>query len=118
MPLRIFTCDYCNNVKRTLGKDSYFECDHGVDASDENFEPPSAMREVLAAPTAKMMEVIDKETGKSRLKDQMKILKERTRNYARDREADDLIQANRNNGIERSGFLNKDGKKRTKLDDL
>ncbi len=65
-----------------------------------------------------MMETTDAFTGKKKLKDQNKILKERARSHARDYEADDLIQFNRKNGIEKSGFLKKDGRRRTKLDDI
>ncbi len=75
------------------------------------------VEEILTAPTGKMMETNDPLMGKSRMKDQMKILKERSRNYARDYEAKDLVDFNRANGIEKSGFLKKDGKLRGKIDD-
>lgn len=110
MPLRYFKCPLCDQARQTLKNDipkcSNDRCEH------------CEMEELMTAPESKMMETVDPHTGKSRLKDQMKILRERSRNYARDREADDLIQFNKKNGIERSGFLTKDGKKRTKLDDI
>lgn len=76
------------------------------------------MEEILTAPESKMMEKSDAFRGKSRMKDQMKILKERSRNHARDHDADELINLNNKNSLGRSGFLNKDGKKRKKIDDL
>lgn len=114
MPLRYFKCPKCGTERETLRKDTP-RCN--CEGTLENPLQWTDMEEILVAPDAKMMETIDKNTGKSRLKDQMKILQERSRNYARDREADDLIQMNQKNGIERSGFLTKDGKRRTKLDD-
>lgn len=113
MPLRRYKCPLCGYERETLKK-SIPKCNHNRDEEGELTE----MEEVLSAPQAKMLETVDPETGKTRLKDQMKILKERSRNHARDREADELIQLNRANGIERSGFIRKDGKKRTKLDDI
>lgn len=115
MPLRVFKCTLCGHVRETLRMKTPM-CNHNQEEEGEPI-PLKEMEEVLMAPDAKMMETIDKNTGKSRLKDQMKILQERSRNYARDREADDLIQMNQKNGIERSGFLTKDGKRRTKMDD-
>lgn len=115
MPLRHFQCAVCGREKRTL-KSETPSCNHG--SKDTEGSTYIFMDEVLQAPEAKMLETVDKETGKTRLKDQQKILKERARIHARDYEADDLIQKNKDNGIEKIGFLREDGKKRTKLDDL
>ncbi len=116
MPLRIFECPTCGHILKTLKDPGAlpYSCGHGKD--DDEARTP--MEEIISAPDSKMMETIDKEHGKSRLKDQQKILRERSRNHARDYEADELIQLNKANGIERSGFLNKNGKKRGKIDDL
>lgn len=106
MPLRRFKCPKCETNLETL-KNVLPSCPaHGL------------MEEILSAPSAKMMETTDALHGKSKLKNQDKILRERSRNFARDKEADELIQLNRENGIERSGFITKDGKKRKKVDDL
>lgn len=115
MPMRHFKCETCGRTTRTLKADTP-SCAHG--SLTPEYATTEFMVEVLVAPAAKMMETIDKENGKSRLKDQQKILKARSRIHARDYEADDLIQMNKDNGIERIGFLRKDGKKRTKIDDL
>lgn len=118
MPLKIYKCETCGHVVRTLKNLAMPpQCAHGKENPDldKDYE---YMEELFEAPEAKMLETIDKETGKTRLKDQMKILKERSRIHARDYEADDLIQKNKENGIERIGFLKSDGTKRTKIDDL
>lgn len=119
MPLRVFKCKVCGLLKETLKK-SIPECNHGHFTPNEDGTPlpVQKMTELLTAPGVKMMETTDAFKGKTRMKDQMKILKARSRNHARDREADDMIQFNKNNGIERSGFLGKDGKRRKKVDDI
>lgn len=76
------------------------------------------MKLVLTAPQTKLMETTDAHRGKSRQKDLTKILKARTRNYARDFEADEMIDLNNKNSLERSGFLTKEGRKRKKIDDI
>jgi hypothetical protein len=88
-------------------------CNHGEDYTDTSL--PEDMVEILVAPTSKMME---RAGNKSRLKDQTKILRERSRNFARDHEADEMISLNDRNNLKRSGFLNKDGKRRKKVDDI
>jgi hypothetical protein len=76
------------------------------------------MHSVITAPQTKMMETTDAHRGKSRQKDLTKTLKERTRNFARDHEADEMIELNNKNSLERSGFLTKEGRKRKKIDDV
>lgn len=122
MPLKIFECPVCGDTKRTLKNETPI-CQHFSGVDEEYYRSigcpnASEMVETIQAPEAKMLETVDKENGKTRLKDQMKILKERSRIHARDYEADDLIQKNKDNGIERIGFLKSDGTKRTKIDDL
>lgn len=77
--------------------------------------------EVLSAPNRKFMESADPIKGISRLRNQTKILRERSRNYARDREIDDNIQINRINGLDENvakSFLNSKREKRRKIDDI
>lgn len=116
MPLRLFKCSVCGAERETL-RPKTPTCNHGQEEEGSPL-PISEMREILTAPKAKMMETTDSFTGKSRPKNLTKVLRERSRAHARDKEADDLIQFNRKNGIEKSGFLRKDGRRRTKLDDI
>lgn len=77
--------------------------------------------EVLTAPNQKFMITADVEHGKSKLKDQDKILKARSRNYSRDVNLDDNISINKANGLDaavNANFLNKKGEKRRKIDDI
>lgn len=77
--------------------------------------------EILAAPNPKFMEASDAFHGKSRIKDVNKILKARSRNFSRDNEIDENIQLNKLNGLDghvARNFLNKNGVKRKKVDDL
>lgn len=78
-------------------------------------------KEVIKAPNHKFMVTANKATGKSKLKDQDKLLRTRSRNYARDVEIDDNIQFNKANGLEgsvRRNLLNSKGEKRRKIDDI
>ena len=107
MPLRVFECPICKRQFRTL-KSKAPNC---------TIHDLTETLPVLTAPESKMMETTDKNMGKSKIKGLHKILKERSRNYARDFEADDLINVNRKNGIEFSGFLDKNGRRRNKISD-
>jgi hypothetical protein len=117
MPLRIFKCPICGNKVKTLKKSAMPPiCAH--EKPDANIDADYIyMEEVLTAPTSKLMETTDKNMGKSKIKGLAKTLKARSRNFARDFEARDLVDFNRKNNIEKSGFLGKDGKLRKKLDD-
>jgi hypothetical protein len=119
MPVKIYECPECGQQKQTL-KREIPKCAHERwDAErDCAFTLECEMVEVITAPNSKMMETTDEFRGKSKPKNQNKILKERTRNYARDHEADEMIALNNKNSLQRSGFLNKDGKRRKKIDDL
>lgn len=78
-------------------------------------------KELLIAPNQKFMVAANKATGKSKLKDSEKVLRERARNYARDTELDDNIQFNRANGLDSQvskSFLNSKGERRRKIDDI
>ena len=122
MALRVFRCPICQQEVRTL-KATAPVCLHFSGSDEAEFRSlgcpePCEMEVQLQAPETKFMETTNPERGKSKLKNQHKILLERSRTYARDYEADELIQRNRDNGIDRSGFLRKDGKKRGKIDDI
>lgn len=77
--------------------------------------------EVMSAPNQKLMVSGDTYKGKSKLKDQEKILKERSRNHSRDVDLDENISINRKNGLEEAvakNFLNNKGMRRRKIDDI
>lgn len=112
MPLRVFKCPRCGILRETLKKEVQ-QCHHVED--DETFFVK--MEEQLTSPSTKLLETIDPYTGKTRLKDQMKILKERARNHSRDIELHDLVQMNRDNKLTGTQFLRKDGTTRKKVDD-
>jgi hypothetical protein len=82
---------------------------------------PSPWVEILTAPNQKFMVTADVEHGKSKIKDQDKMLKARSRNYSRDVNLDDNIAINTANGLTQSvaaSFLNKKGERRRKIDDI
>ena len=104
MPLRIYKNKITGEVKRSLKELSLDEWE-----------------EVISEPNQKFMVASDPIMGKSKLKDSEKILKSRARNYSRDVELDDNIQINLKNGLKEQvhrNLLNKDGKRRRKIDDL
>lgn len=70
---------------------------------------------MIVAPNSKFLEKKGGE-GKSRLKGQDKILRERAHNYARDVEGDDNIYKKRVNGLKPN--LNKNGKRKRKIDEI
>lgn len=83
--------------------------------------PEEEWKELLIAPNQKFMITANKAEGTSKIKDLKKSLTARSRNYARDVDLDDTIQINKANGLEEQvhrSFLNKDGKRRKKIDDI
>jgi hypothetical protein len=77
--------------------------------------------EILTAPNQKFMVTADAQHGKSKIKDQDKMLKARARNYSRDVNIDDNISINQANGLKESvavNLLNKKGERRRKIDDI
>lgn len=119
MPLRIYKCDLCGHVRETL-RARVPKCNHNQEEEGEPV-PLKDMVEVITAPNHKFMVAANAEKGTSKLKDQEKMLKERARNYARDKEIDDNIQINKLNGLDEQvakSFLNKKGEKRRKIDDI
>jgi len=105
MPLRRYKCDKCGKERETLKK--------GVPECCE-----LKMEEVLEAPKTKLMVKANKATGRSKMKDMDKVLKERARNHARDVEGHDIIQKSGINQITAANQLNDKGEKRKKADDL
>lgn len=82
---------------------------------------PAEWDVVLEAPNQKFMELRDPEKGISRLKDQHKILKARSRNYSRDHDLDENIATNLAHGMDAQvtrSFLNSKKEKRRKIDDI
>ena len=75
------------------------------------------MHELVNSPTTKFMEPIDKEAGKSQMKDQKKILLERARNHSRDVEMHDLIQMNPQEVAKQNKWIKEDGTKRKSIDE-
>ena len=113
--VRIFNCLKCRNQSRTLKKAEDWKCRHCGTTAKKNFE------EVLTAPNSKFMEPKDevaKAKGKSQLKNQQKILRERTRNWSRENETHDLIQKNPEEEAVKNQWINADGSPRKKIDDL
>ena len=77
--------------------------------------------EKLVAPQAKFLEKINEDRGISRQKGLTAILKERARNHSRDVDLDKTIHISRINGMDsfaKKNFLNKNGTKRRKIDDI
>ena len=110
MGIKVFKCPKCEATKRTLKKTAPICEDHSESIS---------MEEVFTAPKAKFLEKTDSFKGKSKQKNLDKILKERAASYARDFESDELIQKNKDNKLlKKSNLLNKDGKRRRKIDDI
>lgn len=104
MPLRYYRNKKTKQIKPSLRR-----------LSEENWE------EMIQAPDGKFMVCANKATGKSKLKDQQKILTERARNYSRDIDADETIQINLANGLKESvatNLLNDKGERRKKIDDI
>lgn len=109
MPLKKFKCPICEKTKETL-KNKVPEC--------EMEHKKVKMEKVMTAPGTKFMETINPATNKKREKDLHRQLKARSRKHARDVEADELIQLNKANDLVKSTLLNKDGKRRKKVDDI
>lgn len=77
--------------------------------------------EIITAPNQKFMVSANKATGKSKLKDNTKILTERSRNHSRDHDIDHDIQLNKANGLDaqvQTNLLNEKGERRRKIDDI
>jgi len=77
--------------------------------------------EVITAPHVKMMEPINRATGKSKMKNQQEILLARSRNHARDVDASDQMRVSIENGmgdVAAKNLLNEKGEKRKKIDDM
>lgn len=113
MPVRYFECPECGAMTRTL-KRVKPTCVHAETAKSY------PMEEVLVAPELKFQEYKDhvaKEKGKAQLKDQDRILRERTRSHSREHEMHDLVQSNDREEAVRNQWINEDGSVRKKIDD-
>lgn len=81
--------------------------------------PGPEWEELITAPNQKFMVTANAATGKSKLKDQEKILKSRARNHSREHDLDDTIQLNKDNQFKvAKNLLNSKGQKRKKIDDI
>ena len=115
--LRYYKCDLCGHIRETLRnkipKCNHNQCEEGIPI------PLKEMKEVIKSPSGKFMIPANKATGRSKLKDMDKTLKERARNHSRDTLLDDNIQLNKDNkfGVSQN-FLNEKGEKRRKIDDI
>ena len=97
MPFRWFKCPLCGIEYRTKKE------------SPQHCEKPSEL--MLTAPGVSVRE-------KGQLVNQESILRERARNHSRDHSMDDLIQKNGKQVVHQSGWLNENGQKRKKIDDV
>lgn len=114
MPVRYYECPVCRKMVRTMKKEVP-KCNHGEEAI------AISMQEVLVAPELKFQEYKDhiaKEKGRPQLKNQQRILRERTRNHSRDYEMHDLIQSNDPDEAKKNQWVNEDGSVRKKIDDM
>lgn len=113
MALKTYECPFCGRTKKSF---KVPECDH-----DSYDLPPSEMKVVLTAPQAKFMEPRDgegKARGKSFVKGYDQIVKARARAHSRDTLMDDMIQKSDSKEMAKgAGWLTRDGKKRSRLDD-
>ncbi len=100
-----FKCEICGQVFRTK-KTEPSHCD-------------KLAKKLMSIPQVKYMEKSDPFMGSSTLKDMDAITLERSRNYSRDHELDELIQENKEHtNPHDNAWLTKNGTKRTKMDDL
>jgi len=104
MALRHWKCRKCKTEFRSF-KDTPLHC--GVSSEL-----------VLKTPNAKILEPVNKYKGKSNLKDQQKILKKRSREHARDFEINDYIATSSKEQVIKNKWINPDGQKRRKIDDI
>ena len=122
MALKTYKCPVCGHIKKSFK--AGITCDHTAVISSEDSDidrAPVVMEEILSAPGAKFMESRDpesKEKGKSILKNQDKILRERARNHSRENELHDLIQTNDDKMSKENKWVNANGEKRKRIDDL
>jgi len=103
MAVNWFRCKKCGIEIRSKGE-SPIHCDE-------------VMEKLLKAPLVTMKEPQDKVRGKSKLKNQEKILKERARNHSRDIDMPELIESNPMIEAVKNGWVREDGRVRKKIDD-
>lgn len=114
MPIRLFKCPACGYERRSLREKP--RCNHNQEEEGIPLRV-AVMGEILVAPETKFMEPRDKERGKSIMKDQEKLLKERAKEHARANDYHDLIQNNTDEMAKRVGWVNDKGRIKTKVED-
>lgn len=117
MALKTYECPSCGFTLKTLKKlEEPILCE---DYNENYTDKCTTLIESLNCPEAKYTVIANKATGKRKIKDLDKALKERSRNYARDVEIDETIQINQKNQFQVSqNLLNSKGERRRKIDDL
>lgn len=103
MAIRMFKCNICGIEFKTK-KEKPTHCDNYAEL-------------IITTPVVKMLECVDKDTKKTVLLNQEKILRERARRHSRDNELDELIQTNNDEVCKQSQWVKSDGTKRKALDD-
>lgn len=117
MGLKIYECPICKFEHKTLKTLSEpVLCE---DVNKNYTEKCSTLILSMNCPSTKLVEIADKATGRRKLKDMDKVLKERSRNHSREVELDDNIQINSDNKFQVSrNLLNEKGERRRKIDDI
>lgn len=122
MPLRLYRCPECGHEQRRMDKKEEPKLSPYCHKCYVEEDKEVRTKKVLGAPQAKFMEKTDSFRNKSNMKDQQKILLERSRVHTRDQAADDLIQSNEADIAKKNQWLveNSDGslRKRKKIDDI
>lgn len=122
MPLRLYKCPECGYEQKRMDKKSEPKLPPYCKRCYTQDEKEVRTKRVIGAPQAKFMEKVDAFKNKSNMKDQQKILLERSREHSRDHGLDDLIQTNEADLAKKNQWLveNSDGslRKRKKIDDI
>lgn len=104
MPLRRWKCYKCSNILTSLQLKAPICCEESTEL-------------LLSAPGLKMMEPRDHFKGKSVIKDQYKLLKERAKDHTRKTEYEGWVAEEKDFKISQSkGWLNEKGRIKTKIE--
>lgn len=104
MPLRDYKCSVCDETFKSFK------------SAPEHCNMPAG--KLLSAPQSKFMEPTNKEKGYSKLRDQDKIVKARSRNHSRDHEIHDIIQGGQMEKARAIHWIKANGQTRGKIDDI
>jgi DNA-directed RNA polymerase subunit RPC12/RpoP len=105
MALRVYKCSSCGDEVRTL-KSAPEHCG-------------KKMETTLTAPQVKFVEPRDPERkGRSVLKDQNRMLKERAKTHVRENELNDFVQEHGVQAAKQFGWVTEKGTVRKKIDEL